>query len=146
MIIKVVTILSILIIVTCKQNKGKFDHKTMDKFDAFIQKEKFIEDVTIPYPGIADPSLRPMLTEKINQAAEDFRNVSLSVNPSNKAYLEKIRLGLDRFLNTEVMYDTEDRERVCHYFEELMDIVGLESSEGILNTFMYGFNPDDFKK
>ena len=44
------------------------------------------------------------------------------------------------------MYDTEDRERVCHYFEELMSLVGLESSGEILNTVMYGFNPDDLRK
>jgi len=118
----------------------------MDKFDAFIQKNKFVEDTTILYPGIANPALRPMLTEKINQAAEDFRSAALSSNPTKQAYLEKIKIGLKRFENTEVMYDTEDKERVCHYFEELMNIVGLESSEGILNTFLYGFNPDDIKK
>lgn len=41
----------------------------MDKFDAFKQKEKFVEDVTIFYPGIADPALRLILTERINLAA-----------------------------------------------------------------------------
>ena len=117
----------------------------MNKFDEFIQKEKFVEDTVLLYPGIANPSLRPLLTEKINQAAEDFRTVSLSSNPSKIAYLEKIKIGLDRFKSTYIMYDTEDRERVGHYFEELMNIVGLESSEGILNTFLYGFNPEDFK-
>ena len=118
----------------------------MDKFDFFIQKEKFIEDPGLFYPGIANPALRPGLTDKINQAAEDFRSVALSPNPNKQAYLEKIRIGLRRFEDTEVMYDTEDRERVCHYFEELMNLVGVESSEGILNTFMYGFNPDDLRK
>ena len=41
-----------------------------------------------------------------------------------------------------VTKDTEDRERLCSYFEELMDIVGLESSGGHLNNFMYGFDPN----
>ena len=36
--------------------------------------------------------------------------------------------------------DTENRERICTYYEELMDIVGLESSEGLLNEFMYDFD------
>jgi hypothetical protein len=126
-------------------NKLNLDQKAMDKFEAFIQKEKFVEDTTIFYPGIADPALRPLLTEKMNQAAEDFKSVSLTADATKTAYVEKIKLGLDRFLNTEVMNDTEDRERVCHYFEELMDIVGLESSEGLLNNFMYGFNPGDSK-
>jgi len=112
----------------------------MDKFDAFIKKEKFVENSAIFYPGISDPELRPMLTEKINQAAEDFRAVSLSSNPQKEHYLEKMRIGLKRFNDTNVRFDTEDRERVCHYFEELMQIVGLESSEGMLNRFMYGFD------
>jgi hypothetical protein len=46
---------------------------------------------------------------------------------------------LDRFKSIYVEIDTEDRERVCAYFEELMDIVGLESSDGHLNNFLYGF-------
>ena len=113
---------------------GKLIHKNiMDKFDAFIQKEKFVEDMTLFYPGISNPASRPLLTIKINQAAEDFKNVSLSANPNKQAYLEKIKIGLHRFKDTDVMYDTEDKERVCHYFEELMDIVGLDSSKGILN-------------
>lgn len=115
----------------------------MDKFDAFIQKDKFVEDMTIYYPGIANPELRLILTEKINQAAEGFRKISLSSDTSKQTYLEEIKIGLSHFVNPEVIYDTEDMERVCHYFEELMGIVGLESSEGILNTFMYGFNPVD---
>ena len=41
--------------------------------------------------------------------------------------------------------DTEDRERICHYYEELMNIVGLESSGGHLNNFMYGFDPAKIK-
>ncbi|RYE55749.1 MAG: DUF4844 domain-containing protein, partial [Sphingobacteriales bacterium] len=28
-----------------------------------------------------------------------------------------------------------------HYFEELMQLVGLNSSEGRLNKFLYGFDP-----
>ena len=115
----------------------------MDKFNEFIAKEKFVEDNSIFYPGISDERLRPSLTQKINQAAEDFREVFMSSNPSKEKYLEKIRIGLDRFKNTPVTSDTEDKERVCHYFQELMDIVGLESSEGILNKFMYGFDPND---
>lgn len=115
----------------------------MDKFIAFKQKEKFVEDLTIFYPGIADPALRPILTDKINLAADDFYQVSLAQNSSEKDYHQAMKLAFKRF---EMYLDTEDRERVCHYFEELMELVGLESSGGLLNEFMYGFNPDDFSK
>lgn len=115
----------------------------MDKFDIFIRKEKFLEDNSLYYPGQADPTIRSSLTEKINLAAEDLRSVAKQANPVKQDYLNMIRNGLQRFGNSEFMFDTEDRERVCHYFEELMGLVELKSSEGLLNTFMYGFDPND---
>lgn len=51
-----------------------------------------------------------------------------------------IKVGLSRFSDIRMELDTEDRERLCGYFEELMDIVGLESSGGHLMMFMYGFS------
>ena len=42
-----------------------------------------------------------------------------------KDYQKKIEIGLKRFSDIYYNLDTEDRERVCLYFEELMDIVGL---------------------
>ena len=113
----------------------------MEKFEAFKNKEKFIPDSTTFYPGIADPLMRPTLTEKITSAAEDFKQLAKTGGTTAKDYQEKIKLGLERFSEVYIKLDTEDRERVCHYFEELMDIVGLESSGGHLNEFMYGFDP-----
>ncbi len=118
----------------------------MTAFDNFIKQKKFYEDYRIAYPGIADSSLRSVYTEKINRAAEDFREVAMSPNPTKQAYLDKIKTGLARFNDTYVKYDTEDAERVCHYFEELMQIVGVDSSDGILNNYLYGFDPDKIKK
>jgi hypothetical protein len=34
--------------------------------------------------------------------------------------------------------DTEDREQFLRYLEEIMDILGIESSDGLLNRWMYG--------
>jgi hypothetical protein len=117
-----------------------------DKFEAFKQNEKFVADESLLYPGIADPKMRPILTEKINQAAEDFKSVAVSDNPTDEKYQEKIKIGLSRFSDLYLKIDTEDRERVCMYFQELMDIVGLKSSNGQLNIFMYGFDPAQMKK
>lgn len=113
-------------------------------FDEFIQKEKFLEDLSIFYPGQASPELRKILSDRINRTAKDFQQTSLKPGVSTDEYLAAIKRGLDRF--DELYLDTEDRERVCHYVEELMDMVGLESSGGLLNTFMYGFDPEDWSK
>jgi hypothetical protein len=113
----------------------------INKFEEFKQKEKFIEDSQLFYPGLADPKMKPILTDKINKAADDFKEVSENENPTDKDYQMIIGFGLKRFYDIYLKLDTEDRERICSYFEELMDIVGLESSNGQLNKFMYEFDP-----
>ncbi|UZO82347.1 DUF4844 domain-containing protein [Aquimarina sp. ERC-38] len=115
-----------------------------EKFTEFIAKKKFIAENY--YPGIADEKMRPIFTKKINNAASDFKNVAESENPTNKKYQEQIKIGLSRFADVYMELDSEDRERICTYFEELMDIVELESSNGQLNKFMYGFDPNEIIK
>lgn len=114
----------------------------MTKFEQFKNKEKFLQDNKLFYPGIGNPSLKPVLTEKINLAADDFKKLADKGNATDIEYQNAIKIGLDRFADLYLQLDTEDRERVCSYFEELMDIVGLESSSGHLNNFMYGFDPN----
>jgi hypothetical protein len=135
-----------LILSACGQNvtEMKTPENAVKKFAEFIEKKKFVEENY--YPGIADEKMRPLFTEKINQTANDFKTVAVSKNPTDKKYLEKIEIGLSRFADIYMELDTEDRERVCAYFEELMNIVGLESSNGLLNNFMYGFDPNEVKK
>ena len=127
----------------CGQNatEMKTTENANEKFEGFISKKKFVEENY--YPGIANEKMRPIFTEKINKAASDFKTVAESENPTDKKYQEKIKVGLSRFADVYMELDTEDRERVCTYFEELMDIVGLESSNGQLNKFMYGFDPNE---
>jgi len=139
MMLRVIKIVTILILLSCSQQAKK--NGKMDAFDLFINKEKFLEERTMLYPGISDPVLKPILTDKINKAAEDFRKASLKANPTKQHYLDALDKGLSRF-DRLTPFDTEDRERVGHYFEELMQIVGLNSSEGRLNKFLYGFDPD----
>ena len=112
----------------------------MTPFEAFKSKEKFNEDMESYYPGAASKKVKKKLTERINLAADYFAAVSDSPEPTAKAYLEAIDKALERF--TDIYIDTEDREQVGFYFEELMDIVGLESSEGKLNNFLYSFDID----
>ncbi len=113
----------------------------MIKFEEFINKEKFLQEDKLFYPGIGNPSLKSVLTEKINLAANDFKELASKGKVTDKEYQNAIKIGLDSFADLYLQLDTEDRERVCSYFEELMDIVGLESSGGHLNNFMYGFDP-----
>ena len=120
---------------SCTGNQILTPKNAMDKFEEFKKKEKFIEDLEIFYPGLADPTLQPILTEKINLSAEDFKIIAEKRNATEKDYQKVIKNGLQRF--DYLALDTDERERVCSYYEELMDIVGLESSGGALNNFLY---------
>lgn len=139
--LNLIILLTIIILTACGQGKITTPVNAMDKFEKFKSKEKFVEDNSIPYPGIADPSMKPVLTAKINLAADDFKALAETGKATDKAYQKKIKIGLQRFYDVYILPDTEDRERVCLYFEELMDIVGLESSNCLLNIFVYGFDP-----
>jgi len=130
----------------CGQNANemKTPENTNEKFAEFIAKKKFVAENH--YPGIADEKMRPVFTDKINQIASEFKTIAESEKPTDKKYQEKIEIGLSTFAKIYLELDTEDRERICTYIEELMDIVELKSSNGQLNKFMYGFDPNELIK
>ncbi len=135
----IIYILTIPILFTaCGQGSTKISENTMMKFEEFKHKEKFIADKQLFYPGIGDETQKPILTEKINLAADDFEKLAKTGNATDKDYQNAIKIGLNRF--TGIYIDSENQDRICYYFEELMDIVGLESSDGQLNNFRYGFD------
>ena len=132
-----------LFISTSGQAQIKTPENTMDQFVRFKKKEKFLPEQS--YPGIADSTIKSILTENVNKAANDFLTLAKTERATEKDYQDKTRVALNRFAGIYIKIDTEDRERICLYFEELMDIVGIESSGGALNIFMYGFDPTKIK-
>lgn len=113
----------------------------MKKFDVFINKVKFEDDNVLFYAGIQDSKLKLILNEKMNQSALDFSNLLNNGDATDQEYREALKKGLEQFSEIKYSLDTVDKERICEYYLELMDIVGLQSSNGLLNSFMYGFDP-----
>lgn len=140
-IINILILLPLLLFTSCGQGQIKAPENAMTKFEEFKRKEKFLEDDKLFYPGVGDPKLKPILTEKINLSANDFQELADKGIATDEEYQDAIKMGLYRFSDIYLDLDTENRERICSYYEELMDIVGLESSGGHLNNFMYGFDP-----
>lgn len=135
-----VSIIFLIIFYSCGQSKINTPKAAINRFEDFISKEKFLPDSKIFYPGIGDEKLKPILTKLINESANDFQNIAIKGSASDIEYQNAIKKGLNRFSKIYLELDTENRERICSYYEELMDIVGLESSGGLLNEFMYGFD------
>ncbi len=140
-IINILILIPLLLFTSCGQGQIKTPENAMTKFEEFKNKEKFLQDDELFYPGVGDPKLKPILTEKINLSANDFQELADKGIATDKEYQDAIKMGLYRFSDIYLDLDTENRERICSYYEELMDIVGVESSGGHLNNFMYGFDP-----
>ncbi|MCB2408154.1 DUF4844 domain-containing protein [Hymenobacter lucidus] len=132
-----------LLFLSCELKPDKMPQNIMYQLEAFKKKDKFLKEANFTYPGISTPELRTVLETKINMAADDFREAANSNAPNEELYQVKIGVALKRFEDVYLETDTEDRERICTYFEELMDIFGLKSSNGQLNEFMYGFDPTE---
>lgn len=82
------------------------------------------------YTGIRDEAAVNALIDRIE--------AELKNRPTKQFVLGEFSAALNEL---DPPGDTEDRERVCMYLEQIMNIVGLESSDGLLNTWPYGFDP-----
>lgn len=126
-----------------KQTKGtsKMLNKDLKQIDEaikqYISRDKFIE--TADYPGIGDEELRKPLNELLNILADTFQKIAHN-EPNAKQLQIAIKQLLDNMDN--IYLDSEDQDQFCSSIEALMDIVGLESSDGLLNTWRYGFDPE----
>ncbi|EHQ27383.1 hypothetical protein Mucpa_3279 [Mucilaginibacter paludis DSM 18603] len=135
-----------IFMIACNQINSpmKVNANAKQKLDKFIAKSKFNEEPATLYNGLGNPKLKPELTGLINEAAKDFLHTTGN-HPTEEKFQSNIATGLARFDRLYLELDTEDRERICHYFEELMDCVGLKSSNGQLNNWMYCFDPSKKK-
>jgi len=62
----------------------------------------------------------------------------LSPPPSKLEVLNEFKPTLKEF----EYEDSEDRDQLLRYIENIMDIFGIESSDGLLNKWRYGFDPN----
>ena len=76
---------------------------------------------------------RPMLNRILVKSTSEFLAITAR-KPTREAYLKCLDDNLSRI--SPLVPETKDREQVAEYFQDLMDIVGLESSEGRLTVFV----------
>lgn len=114
------------------------DLKQIDEaIKQYISRDKFI--ATADYPGIGDEELRKPLNELLNILADTFQKIAHN-EPDAKLFQIAIKQLLNNMGN--IYLDSEDQDQFCRSIEALMDIVGLESSDGLLNIWRYGFDPE----
>ena len=91
------------------------------------------------YPDTDNKSLYLKIQLQYSRVVDDLI-VAINRNADEKELQKVIKNGLFLFKDEKYTLDTEDRKQICLYFENIMDIIGLESSGGALNEWMYGFD------
>ena len=106
----------------------------LQRLQAFRAKPKYVADAL--YTGVHDPVVRLRFTARLDALASELEPLTQAPDPK-----PALLRAFERAWPTFEMADTEDRERTLGYFEELMAVFGVESSDGLLNRLMYGFDP-----
>ncbi len=87
------------------------------------------------YVGYLPPEERPAAEAALNSLIDRVMAI-VKTNPRKSLVLNEFKSSFEFFRYS----DTEDRERFCSYLEDIMDAVGMKSSDGVINKLMYGFN------
>ena len=101
---------------------------------------KFRPDRSVMYPGPATENDRVRLEGTINKLIDNLLATNVE-SLDKQAVLKEFKTTLAKT----VAEDTEDEDHVCFYLEKIMDIFQIESSDGLLNKWRYGFDPDKIK-
>lgn len=101
----------------------------------FIATKKFVPENL--YTGVAREADRLKFQSLVNDLAA--RLLAKADTPLPK---EQLLAEFKATLPAFELADTEDRERVLRYLEEIMAIFGVTSSDGMLNKWRYGFDPN----
>ena len=97
---------------------------------------KFHQELEHFYPGAATEEIRLAAEKAVNAMLERMRVRLLASLRKSYVMAEFLKM-LKAFENA----DTEEREQACEYCERIMKILGIEGSDGMLNTWLYGFDP-----
>lgn len=103
----------------------------VNRLEDFIEATKHVAEPSAPAKSQVEA--RPELNRLLVIAAFDFVQITRDA-PSREAYLLAMDRGLERF--EPLMATIGDRREVADFYIDLMDIVGIDNSGGLLNTFV----------
>lgn len=94
---------------------------------------KYVEVPGSIYNGMRPETVRLQAEEQINRLVDRLLD-ELPANPSKKFVMKQFAEALAQF----DAIDTEDREQLLRYLKEIMDLLGMTDSDGMLARWMYG--------
>lgn len=78
---------------------------------------------------------RPQLNKVLVKAAAEFLTLAAH-SPTREDYFKTLDAGLAQL--TPLVVGVQDRQQLADYFQDVLDIVGVNSSEGRLTAFVEG--------
>jgi hypothetical protein len=108
-------------------------HVTLARLAELRERPKYLAVAGTSYNGLRPERARLLAERQINGLIDRLRE-GLASNPSKKFVLGEFAKTLAEF----EPIDTEDREQLLRYLEDIMDMLGIASSDGLLNRWMYG--------
>ena len=110
--------------------KLEVSQNTIEKLSELQSRTKYVEIPGTIYIGMRPESSRLLAERQLNQLVDRLQDGL----PSKKFVLTEFAKTMAEFEAT----DTEDREQLLRYLEEIMEILGISSSDGLLSRWMYG--------
>jgi len=106
----------------------------IERLIALRNEPKFVPEGI--YPGAPSENDRITCERSVNVMLDRLHS-GLNSSPQKSFVLSEFMIMLKGFEGL----DTEEREQACSYCEQVMDLLGIESSGGLLNDWLYGFDP-----
>jgi hypothetical protein len=133
--------ITILLLLGCaavkQENSMNVNVDAISKLQALAERDNFAPNGML-YSGVRDLTLRADLNSRFRLTIAHF--ITATQRKSKKdEYLALLASEIKNFERLDL--GTEDAEQVGTNFEHIMDCIGLDSSDGILNNWMYGFDP-----
>jgi len=107
--------------------------QTLARLEALKPQLSFAPDAADGYTGVASLAERAQASAQFARLIDDLAR-DLPRHPDKRFVLARFKTTL-RALE---LSDTEDRERATLYCEKIMDVLGIRSSDGTLNAWLYG--------
>ena len=116
--------------------------QSLDVFSVPIDAVSKLEDIKELTKLVADPQsvnariqaeARPEINRLLVISADDFLRIIFDGKSSKDAYLTCLDRELARL--APLATNAQDRQQVADFFQDLMEIVGVDSSEGRLMAF-----------
>jgi hypothetical protein len=106
----------------------------IEQLKQFRSEVKFHPDSKTFYPGTRNEVLRLSLENFVNGVI-DLIIPTIDQHPQKSSVLSIFKaslLSLDKL-------DSEEKDQLLHYFNRIMQILGVQSSNELLNVWRYGF-------